>query len=276
MPGRILCWISVRIPRVWAPPCWHCRFGESVMDTAARWTAKLAADTAAAVPPTSSSGGAGPPPPPGAGAPAPGGAGASCLAGEAATWRVLDLGTGNGMMLHALAKHGEAAVELARGLALKAGLPTLHFTVDDILATKLEGSFQLVTDKGTLDAVRLHPQGRDRKKLYKKTVERLVAPGGLLVITSCNSTKEELILEMIGHSGPSSSSSGRPEVNGKASESTSSAAAPAASSRAHASSEASAFEFVGFVPTYPTYRFGGVEGTRVCTVAFSKRGRTSS
>jgi hypothetical protein len=29
-------------------------------------------------------------------------------------------------------------------------------------------------------------------------------------------------------------------------------------------------ELVDWVRTYPTFRFGGVEGTRVCTVAFRK------
>ena len=31
------------------------------------------------------------------------------------------------------------------------------------------------------------------------------------------------------------------------------------------------FELVDWVRTYPTFRFGGVEGTRVCTAAFRKK-----
>lgn len=31
--------------------------------------------------------------------------------------------------------------------------------VDDVLETKLENKFQLVLDKGTLDAIALHPDG---------------------------------------------------------------------------------------------------------------------
>ena len=33
------------------------------------------------------------------------------------------------------------------------------FKVDDVLETKLERQFQLVMDKGTLDAIGLHPDG---------------------------------------------------------------------------------------------------------------------
>jgi hypothetical protein len=33
------------------------------------------------------------------------------------------------------------------------------FQVDDVLDTKLERQFQLVVDKGTLDAIGLHPDG---------------------------------------------------------------------------------------------------------------------
>lgn len=33
------------------------------------------------------------------------------------------------------------------------------FQVDDVLETKLDRKFQLVVDKGTLDAIGLHPDG---------------------------------------------------------------------------------------------------------------------
>lgn len=35
----------------------------------------------------------------------------------------------------------------------------IGFQVDDILETKLDRKFQLVMDKGTLDAIGLHPDG---------------------------------------------------------------------------------------------------------------------
>lgn len=37
------------------------------------------------------------------------------------------------------------------------------FKVDDILDTKLERQFKLVMDKGTLDAIGLHPDGAVKK-----------------------------------------------------------------------------------------------------------------
>ncbi|KAL6551836.1 hypothetical protein OROGR_007990 [Orobanche gracilis] len=53
----------------------------------------------------------------------------------------------------------EAAIALARSLADRDGFSSIKFLVDDILETKLDWKFQLVTDKGTLDAIGLHPDG---------------------------------------------------------------------------------------------------------------------
>lgn len=90
------------------------------------------------------------------------------LAGNATLWRTLDIGTGNGLLLHRLAKHGwvplqscfpamlsrgaasclsggcrlkdltgcdycEAAVELARAVAQRAGLASIQFLVGNHL-----------------------------------------------------------------------------------------------------------------------------------------------
>eukprot|EP00271_Cylindrocystis_brebissonii_P016017 TRINITY_DN3914_c0_g1_i1.p1 TRINITY_DN3914_c0_g1~~TRINITY_DN3914_c0_g1_i1.p1 ORF type:complete len:471 (-),score=83.78 TRINITY_DN3914_c0_g1_i1:2448-3860(-) len=214
------------------------------------------------------------------------------LAGAAATWRVLDVGTGNGLLLHALARHGftdltgsdycEAAVELARAVAQRAGLTQINFLVDDVLETRVEGQFDLVTDKGTLDAVKLHPEGRARKKLYRRTMEKLVAPGGLLVVTSCNSTRDELTSDLTGplldradvangtsiHAQPPS-----PQQPNTGVQSTSQGGASAGQSQAGAAftGAESLFEVVDHVRTYPTFRFGGSEGSRVCTVAFRRK-----
>ena len=35
--------------------------------------------------------------------------------------------------------------------------------VDDILETKLDRKFKIITDKGTLDAIGLHPDGRAKR-----------------------------------------------------------------------------------------------------------------
>ncbi|KAE8713361.1 putative S-adenosyl-L-methionine-dependent methyltransferases superfamily protein [Hibiscus syriacus] len=53
-------------------------------------------------------------------------------------------------------------------------------TVDDIIETKLERQFQLVMDKGTPDAIGLHPDGPIKRMMYWDSVSKLVAPGGVL------------------------------------------------------------------------------------------------
>lgn len=120
-------------------------------------------------------------------------------------WSVLDVGTGNGLLLQELAKQGfsdltgtdysEGAVNLARNLADRDGYANIKFLVDDILETRLEKQFKLVMDKGTLDAIGLHPDGSVKRIMYWDSVSRLVIPGGILVITSCNNTKDELVQE---------------------------------------------------------------------------------
>ncbi|CAL9012845.1 unnamed protein product [Prunus brigantina] len=168
-------------------------------------------------------------------------------------WSVLDIGTGNGLLLQKLSKQGfsdltgtdysEGAIDLARSLAGRDGLPNIHFLVDDVLDTKLERQFQLVVDKGTLDAIGLHPDGSIKRVMYWDSVSRLVAPGGVLVITSCNSTKDELVQEMESFNQRSVT-------------------------QEHDETPKDKFQYLSHVRTYPTFMFGGSVGSRVATVAF--------
>ncbi|XP_062004700.1 uncharacterized protein LOC133721941 [Rosa rugosa] len=171
-------------------------------------------------------------------------------------WSVLDIGTGNGLLLQELSKQGfsdltgidysEGAIDLARNLADRDGLPNIHFLVDDILETKLEQQFQLVVDKGTLDAIGLHPDGAIKRIIYWDSVLRLMAPGGILVITSCNSTKEELVQEVENfnqRTGVTQDQEGCKDT-------------------------APQLQYLNHVRTYPTFMFGGSVGSRVATVAF--------
>lgn len=234
-------------------------FGEEVMETMAAWTARVCIAVAAGMPCSNvdgfslgtrglvdiSAGGS--------------------MALELANWNVLDLGTGNGLLLHALAKQGftnltgtdysEAGVELAQAISMRSNVDNVTFLVDDVLDTKLTQQFKLVTDKGTLDAIGLHPDGPARRIQYWKTVSKLLAPGGVLVITSCNSTKDELVAEVdrFNRSVKSNGCSGRDnkEANGPCLDATE-----------------PTLEYIDHIRTYPTFRYGGVEGSRVSTVSF--------
>ncbi|CAM0953483.1 unnamed protein product [Alopecurus aequalis] len=172
---------------------------------------------------------------------------------------ILDLGTGNGLLLQALAKQGfsdltgtdysEGAIELARNLAARDGFTAISFLVDDVLETKLDRKFKIITDKGTLDAIGLHPDGRAKRVMYWESVSNLVEPGGLVVVTSCNHTKDELLREVENFSAQKFAK----EDAGR-----------------DASDVHEIFRYVDHVQTYPTIMFGGVEGSQVCTVAFQR------
>lgn len=124
---------------------------------------------------------------------------------------ILDLGTGNGEMLFALCEDGGSlgkmmgvdysaqSVELARRVAEKKGLQhQVEFRVWDILNGREEkegeqelGEWDVVLDKGTFDAVSLSGIP-DVERRYVWQVERLVRPRGLVLVTSCNWTEDEL------------------------------------------------------------------------------------
>ncbi|XP_062150693.1 uncharacterized protein LOC133859334 [Alnus glutinosa] len=177
------------------------------------------------------------------------------------TWSVLDIGTGNGLLLQELAKLGfsdltgtdysEGAIQLARSLSARDGFPNINFLVDDVLETKLGRQFQLVMDKGTLDAIGLHPDGPVKRMMYWDSVSRLVASGGILVITSCNSTKDELVQEVESFNQRRIGVSQEPEMP-----------------KDQEAVRDPPFRFLSHVRSYPTFMFGGSVGSRVATVAF--------
>jgi hypothetical protein len=59
--------------------------------------------------------------------------------------------------------YSEGAVELAGAVAERRNMDNITFLVDDVLDSKLNRQFRLVTDKGTLDAIGLHPDGVPRR-----------------------------------------------------------------------------------------------------------------
>ncbi|KAF9600799.1 hypothetical protein IFM89_012538 [Coptis chinensis] len=183
------------------------------------------------------------------------------IASDMSMWSVLDIGTGNGLLLQGLAKQGftdltgvdysEGAINLARNLAERDGFNSINFLVDDVLETKLERQFRLVMDKGTLDAIGLHPDGPMKRIMYWESVSKLVAPGGVLIITSCNHTKDELVQEVDNYNQRRFSALDAEISNDQ-----------------EAFKDSSPFHYVSHVRSYPTFMFGGSEGSRVATVAF--------
>ncbi|KAK1357467.1 protein-lysine N-methyltransferase Mettl10 [Heracleum sosnowskyi] len=180
-------------------------------------------------------------------------------------WSVLDVGTGNGLLLQEFAKQGftdltgtdysEGAIDLARSLANRDGFSSLKFLVDDVLDTKIERKFHLVIDKGTLDAIGLHPDGPIKRIMYWESILKLVAPGGLLVITSCNSTKDELVQEVDNFNQRRVAASQGSET----------------SVSQEAGINSPLFSYLDHIRSYPTFMFGGSVGSRVATVAFLRK-----
>lgn len=110
--------------------------------------------------------------------------------------------------------------------------------------------FDLIVDKGTLDAIGLRRDAAAARSQYYTAVATLLQPGGLLVITSCNSSKEELLCEFTGMTAEGAS-------------------CPATATQP-AKENTPCFSYLDHVRTYPTFKYGGREGTHVCTVAFAR------
>ncbi|KAM4636668.1 EEF1A lysine methyltransferase 2 [Discoglossus pictus] len=159
------------------------------------------------------------------------------------TASVLDIGTGNGMLLVELAKSGYSnltgidycpdAIELAKGICEKEGVsPNVQLQVTDFLATfHPPEQFDVCLDKGTYDAVSLDPSGAaEKRKQYVQALCRAVKPHGLFVITSCNWTREELLHQFDGD-----------------------------------------FDITDELPT-PTFSFGGHSGRNVTALVFRRKG----
>lgn len=118
----------------------------------------------------------------------------------------LDLGTGNGHLLFALREAGVkgeflgidyslTSVEFASKIAQsQKEFADISFRHVDFLANPswTKAQFDLVLDKGTLDAIALSGVP-DTAQMYVSNVMSLVKPGGRFMITSCNFTKSELL-----------------------------------------------------------------------------------
>eukprot|EP00210_Caulerpa_lentillifera_P000206 g201.t1 len=119
--------------------------------------------------------------------------------------QILDIGCGNGHLLFELHQLGyqnltgtdysQQSILLANEIFQSKGISSIQFLVDNVLNSKLHKKFDVVVDKGTFDAITLGDQPRNE---YPRSICQLLKPCGILVLTSCNFTKKELIEEFKG------------------------------------------------------------------------------
>jgi SAM-dependent methyltransferase len=126
---------------------------------------------------------------------------------------VIEVGCGNAHLLAELAACGyrnitgvdysPAAIDLARDY-FKSRSIEARLEVMDLLqpADMVSPQYDIVLDKGTYDAVCLTPSTTDPGErdleaplAYTKSVQALLKPGGLFMITSCNWTEKELLAQ---------------------------------------------------------------------------------
>ncbi|PWA40984.1 S-adenosyl-L-methionine-dependent methyltransferases superfamily protein [Artemisia annua] len=199
------------------------------------------------------------------------------------TLSILDIGTRDGLLLQKLARNGfsqltgtdssDEAVKAAQQLAKCNGFPSINFLfednmnasvnnvslrdwgllemVDDILKTNLKGQFCLINDIETLDAIGQLHDGPVKRITYWETVSRLVAPGGLVVITTFCHTRDQLVQEVEKFNQLKARTPQETKAPGETK-----------------SCNSRIFSYVDH--TYPTFNSGGSAGSRVATVAFMR------
>ncbi|XP_012250673.1 EEF1A lysine methyltransferase 2 [Athalia rosae] len=121
--------------------------------------------------------------------------------------KIIDLGCGNGMMLVELHDEGftnltgvdysQNAIDLASQVLKDKNLTDITLETFDILAddvSRFRSNFRIAHDKGTYDAISLNPDNpKEKREKYIENVKELLLPEGILIITSCNWTEEELL-----------------------------------------------------------------------------------
>ena len=128
---------------------------------------------------------------------------------------IVEFGMGNGVLLLKLLERSERpnrfrflgldyapeAVKLARSIAAanEHGDAIVYESADltDVESVQrlcAPRSVDILLDKGTLDAISLHPERTKMMSLYKGSILRVLrSPSGIFLIASCNFTRSELI-----------------------------------------------------------------------------------
>lgn len=100
--------------------------------------------------------------------------------------------------------YSENAIELAKQIAADQNMEITYNVVDllnaDEIAQKFDGKkFDIVHDKGTYDAISIHPENpAEKRQKYIQSLYNLTSDNGLLILTSCNWTEAELCTSLSG------------------------------------------------------------------------------
>lgn len=118
------------------------------------------------------------------------------------TSHIIDIGCGNGMLLIELFRCGfehltgidysKDAIVLAKEVAAQCET-NIEFNIGDILKDgQRSKAVDIILDKGTYDAISLTNEAKINREKYINNVYNYLVNDGLLIITSCNWTRDEL------------------------------------------------------------------------------------
>lgn len=100
--------------------------------------------------------------------------------------------------------YSENAVELAKLIAADQNMDINYVAINLLSADEIkqkfgDKQFDIVHDKGTYDAISLHPENPAEKRAkYIQNVYDLTSKDGLLILSSCNWTEAELAICLNG------------------------------------------------------------------------------